>query len=104
MVKAQLGTMVEDALKKIKLAARGLSDNSAKLTETMASYHDTLVHPPPSLVSNAAPLAPRLLVRDRVLHGYTEGWLSTHRTPTRTHHNPCVVTTVTTHKRHGIFA
>ena len=46
MVKAQLGTMVEDALKKIKLAAQGLSDNSAKLTETMASYRNTLVHPP----------------------------------------------------------
>ena len=49
-VKAQLVSMVEDALKEIKLAARGLSDNSAKLTETTALYRDTLAHPPPSRV------------------------------------------------------
>ena len=48
MVKAQLASMVEDTLKEIKLAARGLSDNSAKLTETTASYRDALAHPPPS--------------------------------------------------------
>ena len=45
-VKAQLASAVEDTLKEIKLAARGLSNNSAKLTETTASYCDAL--PPPS--------------------------------------------------------
>ena len=40
---------------------------------------------------------------DRVLHGYTEGWLLTHRTPTHTHRNPCAVTTVMTCKHCGIL-
>ena len=72
MVKAQLASAVEDALKEIKLAAQGLSDNSAKLTETTASYRDALAHPPPSSslvapsASNANLLAPRLLAREAV--------------------------------------
>ena len=39
----------------------------------------------------------------RVLHGYTEGRLLTHHTPTRTHRNPCAVTTITTRKHRGIL-
>ena len=56
-VKAQLVSAVEDALKEIKLAAWGLSDNSAKLTETTASYCDALACPPPSGVP--VPWGPR---------------------------------------------
>ena len=39
----------------------------------------------------------------RVLHGYTEGQLLTHHTPTHIHCNPCVVTTIMTHKHCGIL-
>ena len=39
----------------------------------------------------------------RVLHGYSEGQRLTHRTPTHTHRNPCMVTTVTPRKHCGIL-
>ena len=59
----QLNTAASDLMKGVDKAAKGLTENAAKMSETAVSYRDALAHAgPPNSRGMAAPTQPSFLV------------------------------------------